>query len=341
MPGNYILGAGVTGLAAAIKTGWPVFEKGEPGGLCRSYERKGFHFEKGGGHWIFRIDKEIEGFLGRFVTLKYYDRRAAVYVDDEFIDYPIQSNIKARTFKDWFTESFGKNLCEKFFYPFHEAYTQGLYDKIAPQDMHKQPSREGYNPRFAYPQEGLSYLIDQMASKCEIRKEEIVSIDPEKRLINGQPYDKIISTIPLNRIMAMIRDDDPDPATSVAVMNIGAEKGCKCPDYHWIYLPRPLYRVGFYSNVNPEFAPPGHVSIYCEGTHMDTVKLLQKWEWIGKIKYADTKFIYPAYTWRMPDSTWREDSIAFLKEKGILQIGRYGAWRFQGIAESIKEGLSV
>jgi hypothetical protein len=28
-----------------------------------------------------------------------------------------------------------------------------------------------------------------------------------------------------------------------------------------------------------------------------------------------------------------------LEDKGIYQIGRYGRWRFQGIADSIRDGL--
>ncbi|MBU2591995.1 MAG: hypothetical protein ABH867_01685 [Patescibacteria group bacterium] len=42
-----------------------------------------------------------------------------------------------------------------------------------------------------------------------------------------------------------------------------------------------------------------------------------------------------------PGSNWEKRALKILKKNGITQIGRYGKWRFQGIAGSIKDGLSV
>ena len=45
-----ILGAGVTGLAAGMATGLPVYEaKSSAGGICASYYLNGYRFEIGGG----------------------------------------------------------------------------------------------------------------------------------------------------------------------------------------------------------------------------------------------------------------------------------------------------
>jgi hypothetical protein len=51
-------------------------------------------------------------------------------------------------------------------------------------------------------------------------------------------------------------------------------------------------------------------------------------------------WIEVAYTWVYPNSKWRENIIKFLRKKEIWQIGRYGKWQFQGILDSIKEGLN-
>jgi len=56
---------------------------------------------------------------------------------------------------------------------------------------------------------------------------------------------------------------------------------------------------------------------------------------------VDPVWVEAAYTWAWPDSKWKEKAIALLKEHNIYQIGRYGRWKFQGIAESIREGLSI
>ena len=53
-------------------------------------------------------------------------------------------------------------------------------------------------------------------------------------------------------------DEEPADYTSVLVLNIGATRGKKCPDDHWLYIPDSesrFHRVGFYSNVDASFMP--------------------------------------------------------------------------------------
>ena len=64
----------------------------------------------------------------------------------------------------------------------------------------------------------------------------------------------------INKILQMTGLDagQPAPDTSVLVVNIGAKKGNKCPDDHWLYTPESqagFHRVGFYSNVDVSFLP--------------------------------------------------------------------------------------
>ena len=74
---NYVLGGGVTGLAAGLSSGLPVFEAmTDPGGICSSYyvrpgektrlaqapaDGEAYRFEIGGGHWIFGGDPGVSG----------------------------------------------------------------------------------------------------------------------------------------------------------------------------------------------------------------------------------------------------------------------------------------
>ena len=55
---------------------------------------------------------------------------------------------------------------------------------------------------------------------------------------------------------------------------------------------------------------------------------------------VESNRITHAYTW-IGRNTDRDGYLAKLREKGIESIGRYGKWKFQGIAESIRDGLSV
>jgi len=89
-----ILGAGMTGLAAGLATGAPVFEAAAaPGGICSSYyvrpgeqemlhhspaDDEAYHFEIGGGHWIFGGDSTVLRFIEDLTPVRRYKRRSSV-----------------------------------------------------------------------------------------------------------------------------------------------------------------------------------------------------------------------------------------------------------------------
>jgi protoporphyrinogen oxidase len=154
----------------------------------------------------------------------------------------------------------------------------------------------------------------------------------------------------------------PDPYTSVLVLNIGAERGISCPDDHWVYLPKSnsgFHRVGFYSNIEKQFLPTSSnaekqkVSLYVERAYAggakpsiteiekyktNVIAELQTLGFIGKPDIVDPTWIEVAYTWKNANSRWVEEVIRLLRNRNIYSIGRYGKWRFQGIAQSLLEG---
>lgn len=404
-----ILGAGVTGLAAGIKAGAPIYEANTyPGGICRSYILKGYRFEKGGGHWLFGDDKKTLSFIRSLTSLKSYRRKAAVFFPEKnlYVPYPLQNYLSylpkeishqalkeimretfeeltaEATFADWLKANFGPTLFDLFFSPFNQLYTAGLYTRIAPQNHYKNPASRKptttYNQTFAYPSRGLADLIKKMAQRCQIHYgKKAVKIDLEKKEVFFQDktkvkYQKLISTLPLNKLVQITNLKPPDyhesihdnslPYTSLVVVNIGAKKGKKYPPYHWLYLPQSqsgFYRLGFYSNVDPLFLPAGaksRVGLYVDKAYLGGRKPTQKqigqlccqiiqelrsWEFIDEVELVDPNWIETAYTWSWPGSKWREKVLAALKNHNIFSIGRYGKWEFQGILDSIKEGLKL
>lgn len=291
------------------------------------------------------------------------------------------------TLADWLEVNFGRTLCELFFFPFHELYTAGLYKKIAPQDKFKTPVNKdliiqgakepppavGYNATFVYPEGGLDDLIRKMKERCEVDfNKRVVKINLKKNEVGFEDgswikYQSIVSTLPLNKMvdMAEIEMGTADPYTSVLVVNIGAQRGGKCPDDHWIYTPQNksgFHRVGFYSNVDSSFLPASsrltndRVSIYVEKAYPGSKKPTEKeivklcndivleligWGFIKATEVISHTWIDIAYTWQYTDSNWKERATAILKENKIYQTGRYGKWKFQGVAESIYDGLNA
>ena len=61
--------------------------------------------------------------------------------------------------------------------------------------------------------------------------------------------------------------------------------------------------------------------------------------WLGEVEVADSNWVEYAYTWAWSNSDWRAESLSRLQECGIISLGRYARWVFQGIADSIGDGL--
>ncbi|MBI2571440.1 MAG: FAD-dependent oxidoreductase [Candidatus Schekmanbacteria bacterium] len=229
----------------------------------------------------------------------------------------------------------------------------------------------GYNVSYLYPRDGLDALIKELAAPCDVRcGQAVTAIDPANRRIHlgtGSriTYSRVICTLPLNQTMSLADlhlSSAPDPHTSVLVLNVGGTRGESCPEDHWVYVPDSqsgFHRVGFYDNVSLAFLPrgsglPRRVAMYVERAYpggqrpsapeierygRQVVAELQSWGFLAAPEVVHPTWIEVAYTWRRPGSKWREEALAALEENGILMVGRYARWQFQGIAESVRDGL--
>ena len=212
----------------------------------------------------------------------------------------------------------------------------------------------------------------KLAAEADIRfGERAVRIDPAEKTVSfadgtSRKYDRLISTLPLNRTMEMTGLRAPgrtEPYSSVLELNIGAEKGPRCPDHHWLYVPDSrsgFFRIGFYSNVDSSFIPASargrndRVGIYVERAYPGGEKPgeeeleqyqraveeeLRELGFIGEVEVNDSTWIDVAYTWSWPENPWKEAAEKVLAEHDIIPAGRYARWGFQGIAVSLAEGL--
>lgn len=317
--------------------------------------------------------------------LRYLGSKHAAKVLQEMVKLAAD-NHQVTCMADWLRANFGPTLCKLFFEPFHELYTAGLWKRIAPQDGYKSPvdlslaiqgvfgeaSSVGYNVSFIYPIGGLNTLAQRMASKCKIHfGDQVEKIDVKDRIVlfeSGSElrYEFLLSTLPLNKMVeiAVLKiEEKSDPSSSVLVINIGAVRGAKCPQEHWLYIPNSkagFHRVGFYSNVDASFLPASsrkaqnRVSIYVERSYPEgqepsadevqalcneVIRELQDWGWIQEAEAVDPTWIDVAYTWSWPGSKYKHEAMKALESGNIYQVGRYARWKFQGIADSIRDGL--
>jgi protoporphyrinogen oxidase len=229
----------------------------------------------------------------------------------------------------------------------------------------------GYNTTFLYPRNGLDALIRALACRAQVHYEHRVeSIDVGRRSVcfaNGRElaYERLLATVPLNRMVELARIDvgEAAPYTSVLVLNIGARRGPRTPPDHWVYVPRSrsgFHRVGFYSNVARHFLPYADreretgACLYVERSFhggrrpnaaqvaryaAEVVDELQAWGYVRDVDVVDPSWVDVAYTWTRPGSTWVHDALRALAEYGVLMVGRYARWNFQGITDSLRDGF--
>jgi protoporphyrinogen oxidase len=232
----------------------------------------------------------------------------------------------------------------------------------------------GYNTTYLYPRDGLNALASGLADACDVRYgKRVAQVDAPTKTVNFHDrtsirYESLVSTLPLNKMIEMTGlklREETDPYTSVLVLNIGGVRGAKCPPDHWLYLPASragFHRVGFYSNVDVSFLPQSaraannRVSIYVEKAYLGgqkpapeeiqeysqaMLRELQEWGFLGDAEVVDPTWIDVAYTWSWPESQWRAAALQALEAHDIQMVGRYARWMFQGIADSLRDGLYV
>ena len=172
-------------------------------------------------------------------------------------------------------------------------------------------------------------------------------------------YDDLISTLPLDRLIAGI----PDAPSSIreaaelllhsgsAIVGVGVRQPCpstKC----WMYFPEenvPFYRVTYLSNYSPEVVPDPatHYSLLAEVSRSpykpvsldsvvdEVVEGLVATRLLSPADLADvvdTHLITREYTYPIP-SIRRDDGLSviqpYLEGLNIYSRGRFGAWKYE------------
>jgi len=233
----------------------------------------------------------------------------------------------------------------------------------------------GYNPSFLYPREGgIQVLPDALAARVrDVRcGADVAGVDLASRTIrlrSGAPirYDRLISTLPLPKLVKMAEGlpswATTDAArlrhTAVININLGVDRVVQ-PDKHWVYFPEKefvFYRAGFPASFTTAAAPPGCSSIYLEiavrpGERPDQETLCEQARQglikAGILTPADrilTRAVFqidPAYV--VYDRHRRAlvpRLMSELHRRGVHSIGRYGAWHYNSMEDSLAEGRDL
>jgi hypothetical protein len=239
----------------------------------------------------------------------------------------------------------------------------------------------GPNSTFKYPRRGgTGALFERMQPHVQehlhlCRAAVAVDVDRKEVLLadgGREPYDLLLSTMPLDRLVLSARGEVPDVVRDAAcrlrhsgsyIVGVGVERPCpstKC----WMYFPEencPFYRVTYLSNYSPEVVPDAtrQYSLLAEVSYselkpvdgaavvQDTIdgfvntKLLDD---AGRGDIVDAHLIHREYTYPTP-SLERDRALGtllpFLESRGVFSRGRFGAWRYEvgNMDHSVAQGV--
>ena len=231
----------------------------------------------------------------------------------------------------------------------------------------------GYNPVFYYPRRGgiqalsdaLAKGLDSINTGCELESLDIKTKTAFIKGLGPVKYRSLINTMPLKYFVGLIKS--PPAAmkalnsklrhNTIYVLNLGV-KGTSSKK-HWTYFPEKeflFYRAGVATNFSKQVAPKGRDSLYIEtatdGADLDTAaaekKILRGLIKGGVIK-KETDVIEKLWL-KIPCAYVIYDAarnkavpaiLSALADKDVHSIGRYGAWKYSFMEESVKEGLET
>lgn len=228
-----------------------------------------------------------------------------------------------------------------------------------------------YNNTFLYPRNGAGSFIDILYNNLDKEKvllnTTITSIDLDEKIVttkNGQQYQfkYLINTAPLNHFLELFNKSDFSNLNNelsynkVLVFNLGFNKKSKYTNEHWLYIPAKdvnYYRIGFYDNILDtnklsmyiEIGYDKKAKINVEDQLQLTLKNLEKHGIIDKntkLEEYVSIIMDPAYV-HINGETDKKIQILKdnLKINNIYTIGRYGAWTYCSMEDSMIEAKKL
>jgi protoporphyrinogen oxidase len=232
----------------------------------------------------------------------------------------------------------------------------------------------GYNARFSYPRRGgIDALPEALAASIRDQGVDLrlgvaaQRVDLDARAVtlgdgNSISFDRLVSTIPLPELVDAATPVPPEVTAARGRLRwvrwrwLDLATRTRPPiDEHWVYVPEPdipFFRVGVFSNALAAMAPRGAGSLYVELTDRDAPpdlpRILRELARIGAIaSVEDVLFAHQRdieYAYVVFDHAYDEATSTvhgWLEEVGVRSCGRYGAWVYNSMEDSIIAGMEA
>ena len=301
-----------------------------------------------------------------------------------------------RNFRECVERLFGEGICKNFMVPYNEKLmgvkleeiSASYADRFIPQpsleDVVKGAlgfSREslGYNARFLYPRDGeISALPQALAAALPTPPRfntRVTRVDLRARtatLEGGEVvrFQRLVNTMALPRFIALLSDVPEEireatsklRATTVHYFDVGVRgPGDVASRHHWIYFPEPefiFYRVGSYSAVHADAAPPGCRSYYVEMSggvedwlkrpeelkqrvlaDLKKARVIAEGDEVLFMELCDIPYAYVVFDEHYEKSRGR--ILDWLAQQNAVSCGRWGGWNYGGMEDALLEGKAA
>jgi protoporphyrinogen oxidase len=280
-------------------------------------------------------------------------------------------------FDAWVRWRFGEGIHAHFMKPYNEkiwkrelselgsSWVAGRVPEAPLEDVVKASEgvrTEGYVHQsvFQYPETGGFQAITNGISQAVASQVRLntpvtqITRHGEGWRVDGEDFDLVVSTIPLDALPRLIEGVPGDVAEAMSGLSFNslssillAIDGEEQPDYSWVYLPHqeqgPANRVTYISNYSPGNAPTGSSALQCEvnwrgdgdapGAQL-TEEVIAGLERAGLVQEGQVLFTdrcdeghaYIVYTHGF--EARRSRSIEWLESEGILPLGRFGRYDY-------------
>lgn len=296
-----------------------------------------------------------------------------------------------RDFKAWCLWRFGEGICRHFMWPYNEkiwnvdlarlgtAWVRGRVPDAPVDDVLKAAAGiptlgYGHQAVFWYPSSGgfesvirgILAALERTEVRCATRVE-TVRRDADGFTVNGERFDRVISTIPLPELVRTLGDVPESVASATAGLSFTslttvfiALADATVPDLSWVYFPHPddgpQNRVTFISNYAPANAPAGGASVMAEVTHIGpcpggTAKTAR--DVVGglvhrgiiraeNVKFTKTFSNPYAYILYEDGVEGRIDAVrAFAASRGVDTVGRFGNYNYYNSDRCIRAAFDL
>ncbi len=279
-------------------------------------------------------------------------------------------------FHDWIHYRFGEGICRAFMLPYNEKiwkvdlrelgvdWVEGRVPAAPLEDVIRSglgARTEGYTHQiaFRYPHRGgFQAIYDRIAAPIRERIHTGVTVRHIERrgqrfAVDGNLYDKVISTIPLPELAGVLTGWDSAARAaaralqhrSVTSVLFGIDAESVRP-ISWLYVPHaaqgPCNRVTYLSNYSPQNAPAGRGSIQAEVTHAGPLAvdngflagLCQRFHELGLLRQerVDVRHHHCnewGYILFDRDFTRkRRLAVEGVEKTGVLPLGRFGRFDY-------------